>query len=373
MTSTPTAPFRATAAAAVVLVLSALGVHAATAATGTTSVSGPTGQTLTVTPVDDLDPTGATVTVTGSGYDTSFGIYVALCVDNGPGVAPSPCVGGIDPSGGGMAWVSSNPPPYGVGLAIPYGTGGTFSVDLTLAADDGTTDCADGATTCAVVTRADHVSPTNRAADVRVPITWDDGDPGTTTTTGPSTTVAPTSTTAIVDGPSGERSATGPTGQLLTVAPALELDPAGAEVRVTGSGYDPAIGIYVALCLDNGPDVAPSPCLGGADQSGSAGASAWISDNPPPYGVGVAQPFGADGSFDVTLDVRAADGSIDCYDPAQRCVVATRADHTAGAVRTADVKVPVLFVGQTAVNDVAPVAAPAFVAAPAYVAPAFTG
>ncbi|MCB1250282.1 MAG: hypothetical protein KDB36_12775, partial [Acidimicrobiales bacterium] len=177
MTSTPTAPFRATAAAAVVLVLSALGVHAATAATGTTSVSGPTGQTLTVTPVDDLDPTGATVTVTGSGYDTSFGIYVALCVDNGPGVAPSPCVGGIDPSGGGMAWVSSNPPPYGVGLAIPYGTGGTFSVDLTLAADDGTTDCADGATTCAVVTRADHVSPTNRAADVRVPITWDDGDP----------------------------------------------------------------------------------------------------------------------------------------------------------------------------------------------------
>ena len=135
----------------------------------------------------------------------------------------------------------------------------------------------------------------------------------------------------------------------------------------------PAIGIYVALCLDNGPDVAPSPCLGGADQSGSAGASAWISDNPPPYGVGVAQPFGADGSFDVTLDVRAADGSIDCYDPAQRCVVATRADHTAGAVRTADVKVPVLFVGQTAVNDVAPVAAPAFVAAPAYVAPAFTG
>ncbi|MEZ5133865.1 MAG: hypothetical protein R2699_02060 [Acidimicrobiales bacterium] len=210
----------------------------------------------------------------------------------------------------------------------------------------------------------------NCSADVRVPITWDDGDPGTTTTTGPSTTVAPTSTTAIVDGPSGERSATGPTGQLLTVAPALELDPAGAEVRVTGS-HDPAIGIYVAPCLDNGPDVALSPCSAAPT---SPGAARPLDLRQPAALRGRRRPtFGADGSFDVTLDVRAADGSIDCYDPAQRCVVATRADHTAGAVRTADVKVPVLFVGQTAVNDVAPVAAPAFVAAPAYVAPAFTG
>jgi hypothetical protein len=346
------------------------GVGAGAAPSGSVSAGGPTGQTLTVTPALGLDPGGAVIDVSGTGYDTSFGIYVAFCVDQGPALAPSPCVGGIDMTGtGGSAkWISSNPPPYGVGLAIPYGPGGTFDVELTISAQDTNVNCLDGVTVCRVVTRADHLNAGNRTADVKVPVTF--GTPsGPTSSTSSTTSTAPPTTQAPIEGPNGERTGTGPNGQRVTVAPANDLDPAGATLRVTGTGFDPSVGIYVAFCVDQGPSVAPSPCFGGADQSGSTGASKWISSNPPPYGVGLTTPWGPGGSFDVELNITAQEGSVDCLDGSTRCVVATRADHTAAGNRSADVKVPVFFEGQIPSN-----ALPITASAPrASTAPRFTG
>ncbi|MFF6978154.1 immunoglobulin domain-containing protein [Streptomyces sp. NPDC008343] len=63
---------------------------------GTSTVTGPNGQKLTVTPVDNLATENQTLKVTGSGYDPGKGIYVALCVDNGDGEPPTPCIGGVD-------------------------------------------------------------------------------------------------------------------------------------------------------------------------------------------------------------------------------------------------------------------------------------
>jgi hypothetical protein len=172
--------------------------------------------------------------------------------------------------------------------------------------------------------------------------------PTTTTTAPTTTTTAPTTTTTAPtpapDGPAA--SATGPRGQTLTVAPATGLAPSGAEVDVTGSGYDPELGIYVALCVDQGPGTAPSPCLGGATVEGGTGSSAWISSDPPPYAVGLAEPFGTGGTFAVRLRLTAADQFVDCLAEGTRCVLSTRADHTAGGDRSADVKVPVRFAGQ---------------------------
>jgi LPXTG-motif cell wall-anchored protein len=168
-----------------------------------------------------------------------------------------------------------------------------------------------------------------------------------TTVATTSTTVATTSTTqapSTVE-PSGSTTVEGPTGQTLTVAPVRDLDPAGETVQVTGSGFDPAIGVYVAFCVDNGPGTAPSPCVGGADQTGSSGSSRWITDSPP--APGISTPFGTGGTFTTTLDLVADDGTVDCLDPSIDCVVTTRADHTRPTDRTADVKVPVFFVGQT--------------------------
>jgi hypothetical protein len=137
---------------------------------GTTTVSTPSGLRVTVTPVRRLNPAGATVKVTGSGFDMTVGIYVALCVKPKKGRVPTPCLGGINTSGksASSVWISSNPPAYGANLAIPYKKGGSFSVRLKVPAAVGTIDCHKVA--CAIVTRADHLNSDNRTQDVIVPV-----------------------------------------------------------------------------------------------------------------------------------------------------------------------------------------------------------
>ncbi|WP_317846088.1 cell wall protein [Nocardiopsis quinghaiensis] len=140
---------------------------------------------LNVSRTSGLDPDGETITVTGSGYDTSKGIYVALCDTShaGPDQAPSPCIGGVDMEGTGnsSAWVSSNPPPYGEGLAVPYtggGADGGFSVRLRVKASDENTDCTGSGAECAVVTRNDHTRSSDRSQDVFVPVSFAEGAGG---------------------------------------------------------------------------------------------------------------------------------------------------------------------------------------------------
>ncbi|MFD7408986.1 hypothetical protein ACFV7R_41580 [Streptomyces sp. NPDC059866] len=144
---------------------------------GTKTVTGPEGQKLTVTPVNNLATEDQKLTVTGSGYDVDKGIYVALCVDNGDGELLTPCIGGVDMTGAShsSAWISSNPPDYGEGLAIPYGDGGTFEVELTVDAEDEFTDCFKAK--CVLATRADHTLSGDRSQDVKVPVSFVGQDP----------------------------------------------------------------------------------------------------------------------------------------------------------------------------------------------------
>ncbi|MFF3868349.1 hypothetical protein [Micromonospora sp. NPDC001898] len=149
-----------------------LGVVAAPAPAQAGTGRGAGGQTLTVTPSTGLGSSGGTVTVSGRGYDVTKGIYVAFCVDNGAGAVPSPCGGGADTTGelGASHWISSNPPSYGEGLAVPYGAGGTFRATLRVTPTIGAVDCA--TRRCAVITRADHTRAADRSQDVRVPVTF---------------------------------------------------------------------------------------------------------------------------------------------------------------------------------------------------------
>ncbi|MEV0169967.1 immunoglobulin I-set domain protein [Streptomyces sp. NPDC050803] len=144
---------------------------------GSNTVTGPEGQQLTVTPVNNLAVENQTLKVTGSGYDTDKGIYVALCVDNGEGELPTPCIGGVDMSGEShsSAWISSNPPDYGEDLAIPYGKDGSFEVELTVDAKDEFTDCFKAK--CVLATRADHTLSGDRSQDVKVPVSFVGQDP----------------------------------------------------------------------------------------------------------------------------------------------------------------------------------------------------
>jgi iron complex transport system substrate-binding protein len=147
----------------------------------------------------------------------------------------------------------------------------------------------------------------------------------------------------------------GTQGQTLSVSRTTDLDPAGAEVTVTGSGYDETKGIYVSFCVLPPPGQKPTPCGGGIDLSGAGGSTVWVTSHPPAYATGLATPFGPGGSFEVTITIAAAiaDG-LDCRTIA--CAVVTRADHTRADDRSADVFVPVAFAPGTSVASASPAA-----------------
>ncbi|XVU21417.1 hypothetical protein ACQPZJ_29605 [Actinoplanes sp. CA-054009] len=187
---------------------------------------------LSVSKTKGLKRAGETVTVSGSGYDVTKGIYVAFCVDNGAGVMPSPCGGGADMSGssGSSAWISSNPPSYGEGLAKPYGKGGSFKVSINVSQMIGEVDCVVKA--CAIVTRNDHTRTSDRSQDVRIPVRFaaaPAANAPAATTAAPARTTAPAAAnaTAPASTAGGDTSAAGsqkspvgpPSVQLATAAP----------------------------------------------------------------------------------------------------------------------------------------------------------
>jgi hypothetical protein len=110
------------------------------------------------------------VTVRGSGFDVSKGIYVAVC--NQPQVLGRRCVGGvnIDGSSPQSIWISSNPPGYAAGLPIPYGDGGVFFVTLLAKAVSPNIDCT--RESCGIVAFADHTRSDDRTQDVFIPVTF---------------------------------------------------------------------------------------------------------------------------------------------------------------------------------------------------------
>lgn len=112
------------------------------------------------------------ITVTGKGFDETVGIYLAYCVLPKAGALPTPCGGGVNKSGIGDSsyWISSNPPPYGVGLAEPYLPGGRFTRELQISTKIGKFDCTK--IKCGVVVRSDHLHEGDRTHDIFIPITF---------------------------------------------------------------------------------------------------------------------------------------------------------------------------------------------------------
>ena len=110
------------------------------------------------------------VVVTGKGFDETVGIYLAYCVIPKNGGAPTPCGGGVNKSGTGDAsyWISSNPPPYGAGLAIPFSPGGRFSEKVAISRTIGKFDCRK--VKCAIAVRSDHLHEGDRSHDIFIPI-----------------------------------------------------------------------------------------------------------------------------------------------------------------------------------------------------------
>jgi hypothetical protein len=212
-------------------------------------------RTLSASVVAGLDLGGQRIEVSGSGYDTFKGIYVAFCVVPPTNQTPTPCGGGADQSGtsGASHWISSNPPPQGVGVAEPYGPGGSFRVSIAVSPTIGPPggapiDCR--RVRCAVVTRNDHTRSTDRGQDIFVPVAFAAGV-GTATTpppTAPTTTTPPTSAPVVP-----ESTAPAPVDSTTTTTTAEQTngtDPtevAGAPIADTASGSSSPAGLVVLL------------------------------------------------------------------------------------------------------------------------------
>jgi hypothetical protein len=134
------------------------------------TLTGSSGQSLTVSSTSVSN--NSVITVTGKRFDESVGIYLAICVMPKKGLSPTPCGGGVNKAGVGEGsyWISSNPPPYGVGLADPFKPGGRFTYKIRVPRKIGDFDCKK--VKCAVTIRADHLRSEDRSFDLYVPITF---------------------------------------------------------------------------------------------------------------------------------------------------------------------------------------------------------
>ncbi len=136
--------------------------------------------------------------------------------------------------------------------------------------------------------------------------------------------------------------------------PGAELDTSalrpGDRIVVSGSGFDTSQGIYVAICKEAPTGERPGPCLGGVPDTSSGeqptgsvqfAPSNWINDDWAWKLFGARGYDDAEtGTFTAYLEVPSPEGDgVDCR--VDRCVIATRNDHTALGDRVQDVQLPV--------------------------------
>ena len=138
-------------------------------ASSAASVKGSQGQVLSVSKT--TVKSGAIITVKGDYFDETVGIYLAFCVVPPKGKAPTPCGGGVNKAGIGDAsfWISSNPPPYAIGLTEEFLPGGRFTQKVKISKKIGRFDCTK--VKCAITVRADHLRSNDRSSDLFIPIT----------------------------------------------------------------------------------------------------------------------------------------------------------------------------------------------------------
>ena len=146
----------------------ALLLTAITPAANAVTIKGAQGQILTASTTTAKN--GSEITVSGKYFDETVGIYLGFCVIPQKGQTPSPCGGGINKAGIGDAsyWISSNPPPYGVGLAEEFLPGGRFTKSVKVVRKIGKFDCRK--VKCAITVRADHLRSEDRSFDLFIPV-----------------------------------------------------------------------------------------------------------------------------------------------------------------------------------------------------------
>lgn len=148
-------------------------------------------RTLSVQSVDGLEPdlsqvrAGDQLVVSGSGFDASLGIYVAVCkIPESVEMKPGPCLGGVpniegEQTGveGDIQWAASNWINDDWAWKLFGARGydnrneGTFTAYLLIPeSSDEFVDCEEQA--CGIFTRNDHTALENRGQDLYLPLSF---------------------------------------------------------------------------------------------------------------------------------------------------------------------------------------------------------
>ena len=151
-----------------VLLVSAMLIFGVNPPAQAATITGSQGQILSVSKT--IAKSGSMITVTGNRFDETVGIYLALCVVPKKGQQPTPCGGGVNKAGLGEAsfWISSNPPPYAIGLTQEFLPAGRFTQKVQVSKKIGKFDCTK--VKCAITVRADHLRGADRSYDMFIPI-----------------------------------------------------------------------------------------------------------------------------------------------------------------------------------------------------------
>lgn len=285
---------------------------------------------VTLSKYAGLNAVGDTVTVYGSGYDTSSGVYVWFCQNTGS--RPS----GADCDGATQYWISDSPLAQMTPGALRWGPGGSFAVSLSVKAVFGSTDCTQ--VQCGVAVRNDHQSQGSENDSVTVVSFGEETQP---TVTDPTTVPGSTSTTVPRPG-EGEGPATDNDTRITL---SKDTDLAGGEtITVSGTGFEPEQGIYVRLCA------APEGRLG----TEAGRATECYPEQDGTHTVWLT-PVPSDGNWTTPLTVLDTFGDVDCRE--QSCGVFVRRDHSGGAADfSQDAFAPITFGDPSSTPTTAPVA-----------------
>ncbi|WP_155058990.1 hypothetical protein [Streptomyces blattellae] len=131
-----------------------------------------------------LPAEGATVGVTGSGYNRGQGIFLTFCVIpdtvrvGDPATyttLPTPCLGGRESTDGSARRITDQGTGT-PGVTIPYEEGGRFTTTLNLKPEIADGVVCDVTVQCAIVTRADFTATDNRLYDQYIPVHFESAD-----------------------------------------------------------------------------------------------------------------------------------------------------------------------------------------------------
>jgi hypothetical protein len=275
--------------------------------------------TLVLSTSTGVDPAGETITVTGSGFDSTRGVYGMFCKRAAGALGTAGGRAGGADCASTQFWITNPGPGVPPTGTTPWTGSGTFQLSFPVSATFGTVDCRASGVVCGIQIRNDHNDPGVYDQDSFAPIAF------------------------AADAPS----------PVLALSKATGVDPAGETITVDGSGFDSARGVYGMFCKRAAGALGTAGGrAGGAD---CASTQFWITNPGPGVPPSGTTPWTGSGTFQLSFPVSATFKAIDCQASGVVCGIQIRNDHNDPGAYDQDAFAPIAFAGGEAAGPTATV------------------